>query len=96
LDYMYTHEYTKGMAKDKKLQVPVTEQEISKYQAAARIYNIPTAEWARRILQKAADRDLSSTAFLDPVTALNKLKSLNAPVGDVTTMNEESVEGRLK
>lgn len=84
------------MAKNRKLQVPVTELEISRYQAAARIYNISAAEWARRILEKAADRDLSSAISLDPITALKKLASINAPVGDIETMREESLKGRLK
>jgi hypothetical protein len=77
----------------KRLQIPVTEQECSHFQAAARRSRLPLAEWARRQLREKADETLGG-ADLGPREALDLLKTLNAPVGPVETMIEESVAGR--
>jgi hypothetical protein len=76
----------------KRLQIPVSEQESSRFQAAARRSRLPLAEWARRQLREKADGALAGTA-LGPREALDLLKSLNAPVGPVETMIEESLTG---
>jgi hypothetical protein len=77
----------------KRLQIPVSEQECSHFQAAARRSHLPLAEWARRQLREKADEVLGG-ATLSPREALALLKTLNAPVGPVETMIEESVAGR--
>jgi hypothetical protein len=77
----------------KRLQIPVTEQECSHFQAAARRSRLPLAEWARRQLREKADEALGETD-LTPRQALDLIKTLNAPVGPVETMIEESVAGR--
>ncbi|MFL6203063.1 MAG: hypothetical protein ACJ76J_28175 [Thermoanaerobaculia bacterium] len=77
----------------KRLQIPITEQECSHLQAAARREGLPLAEWARRQLRKKADEALGGGA-LGPRQALDLLKSLEAPVGPVEAMIEESVAGR--
>jgi hypothetical protein len=59
----------------KRLQIPVSEQEYSHFQATA-----------RRV-------EALGVAGLQPSEALALLKSLNAPVGPVETMVEESVDG---
>jgi hypothetical protein len=81
------------MSMTKRLQIPVTEQECSHFQAAARRSRLPLAEWARRQLREKADEALGGTG-LDPRRALDLIKTLNAPVGPVETMTEESVVGR--
>lgn len=81
------------MSMTKRLQIPVTEQECSHFQAAARRSRLPLAEWARRQLREKADEVLGGTD-LTPRQALDLIKTLNAPVGPVETMIEESVAGR--
>lgn len=81
------------MSMTKRLQIPVTEQECSHFQAAARRSRLPLAEWARRQLREKADEALGGTD-LTPRQALDLIKTLNAPVGPVETMIEESVAGR--
>ncbi|MFY9826142.1 MAG: hypothetical protein WAM82_32550 [Thermoanaerobaculia bacterium] len=82
------------MSMTKRLQIPVSEQECSHFQAAARRSRLPLAEWARRQLREKADEALGGGATLGPREALEVLKALNAPVGPVATMIEESVAGR--
>jgi hypothetical protein len=77
----------------KRLQIPVSEQESSHLQAAARRAGLPLAEWARRQLREKADETLAGTD-LGPREALALLKSLEAPVSPVETMIEESIAGR--
>jgi hypothetical protein len=81
------------MSMTKRLQIPVSEQECSHFQAAARRSRLPLAEWARRQLREKADEALGGAA-LGPREALALLKTLNAPVGPVETVIEESVAGR--
>jgi hypothetical protein len=81
------------MSMAKRLQIPVTEQECSRFQDAARRSRLPLAEWARRQLREKADETLGE-ATLSPTEALALLKKLNAPVGPVETMIEESIAGR--
>jgi hypothetical protein len=81
------------MSMTKRIQIPVSEQECTHFQAAARRSRLPLAEWARRQLREKADEALGG-ATLSPREALALLKSLNAPVGPVEDMIEESVAGR--
>ncbi len=81
------------MSMTKRLQVPVDAQERSRFQAAARRLGLPLAEWARRQLREKADEVLGE-APLDPWEALTTLKGLEAPIGPVEKMVEESVAGR--
>jgi hypothetical protein len=77
----------------KRLQISVSEQECSYFQAAARRAGLPSAEWARRQLREGAEGTLRGVA-LGPKEALALLKSLNAPVAPMKKMIEESVTGR--
>lgn len=81
------------MSMTKRLQIPVSEQECSHLQAAARRAGLPLAEWARRQLREKADETLAG-ADLGPREALALLKSLEAPVGPIEIMIEESIAGR--
>jgi hypothetical protein len=81
------------MSMRKRLQIPVSKQECSHFQAAARRSHLPLAEWARRQLREKADEALGGAAF-GPREALDLLKSLDAPAGPVEAMLEESVAGR--
>jgi len=92
LEYLYTQ----TMSTNRRIQVPVSPAEETLMQSAARIFNISTAEWARRILRKAAQRDLSASICMDPIEALEAIKSLQAPVGSVKTMKKQSVKGRRR
>lgn len=75
----------------KRLQIPVSDQDSSQFQA--RRAGLPVAEWARRQLRDKADEALGGAA-LGPREALALLKGLEAPVGPVEIMIEESVSGR--
>jgi len=77
----------------KLLQIPVSDQEFSQFQAAARRAALPLGEWARRHLREKADEALGGAA-LSPREALDLLKSLEAPADPVEVMMEESVSGR--
>jgi hypothetical protein len=81
------------MGMTKRLQIPVSEQDSSQFQAAARRAGLPVAEWARRQLRNKADEALGGAA-LAPREALALLKTLEAPVAPVEIMIEESVSGR--
>lgn len=81
------------MSMTKRLQIPISDQECSHLQDAARRAGLPLAEWARRQLREKADEALSGAA-LGPQEALALLKTLEAPVASVETMIEESVAGR--
>lgn len=81
------------MSMTKRLQIPVSEQESSQFQAAARRSGLPLAEWARRQLREKADEALAGAA-LGPRDALALLKRLDAPIAPVETMIEESITGR--
>lgn len=81
------------MSMTKRLQIPVSEQEYSCFQAAASRSHLSLAEWARRQLREKADEALGGAA-LGPREALALLKTLNAPAGSVEAMIEESVTGR--
>lgn len=81
------------MSMTKRLQIPVSEQECSHLQAAARRAGLPLAEWARRQLRDKA-RETLGEAALDPREALALIKTLDAPIAPVETMIEESVAGR--
>jgi len=78
------------MSMTKRLQIPVSEQECAYFQAAARRAGLPLAEWARRQLRVKAEEGTT----LGRREALELIKSLDAPVGPVEDMIEESVAGR--
>ena len=82
-----------GMSMTKRLQIPVSEQECSQFQAAARRSSLPLAEWARRQLREKAEEALGRDV-LSPREALVLLQGLNAPVGPVEAMIAESIAGR--
>ena len=81
------------MTMTKSLQVPIGDHERSRFQAAARRAGLPLVEWARRQLREKADEVLGG-ADLAPREALAQLKALEAPVGPVETLIEESIAGR--
>jgi hypothetical protein len=81
------------MSMTKRLQIPVSDQESSRFQAAARRAGLPVAEWARRQLRSKADEALGG-ASLSPREAVALLKALEAPVASVEVMIEESIAGR--
>jgi hypothetical protein len=80
------------MSRTKRLRIPVSEQEYSKFQAAARRTGLPLGEWALRHLREASEA--LGGATLSPRDALARLKSLEAPVDSMEIMIEESVRGR--
>jgi uncharacterized protein (DUF1778 family) len=82
-----------SMSMTKRLQIPIDDRERSHLRAAARRAGLPLAEWARRQLREKAD-EILGPAPLDPREALALLEALEAPVGPVESMIEESVTGR--
>lgn len=84
------------MSMKKRLQVPISPQEEKLFKSAARVYAIPAAEWARRVLRKAAERDLAADTVLDPLEAVKKIAALNAPIDELHKLTEQSLKGRLK
>jgi len=81
------------MSMTKRLQIPVSDQECSHFQAAARRAGLPLSEWARRQLRAKAEETLGGASF-GPREALALIKSLDAPVAPVDVMIEESISGR--
>jgi len=77
----------------KRIVIRVGDQEHSHFQAAARRAGLRLAEWARRQLRAKADEELGG-ATPGRLEALELLKSLEAPVGPVEAMIEESMAGR--
>jgi len=84
------------MSMSKRFQIPVSREDEKLIQSAAKIYKISAAEWARRVLRKAAERDLSCDMVMSPLEALQVISKLDAPVADVQTMINQSVKGRLR
>jgi len=82
-----------SMSMNKRLQIPIDDRERSHLRAAAHRAGLPLAEWARRQLREKADEVRGPTPH-DPPPALALLEALEAPVGPVETMIEESVSGR--
>lgn len=78
---------------NKRIQIPVEETEADLFRRAARRAGLPMAEWARRLLRAGAERALGAGAPT-PREALDALCALDAPVGDVESMVEESTRGR--
>lgn len=81
------------MSMTKRLQIPISDQECSRFQSAARRAGLPLSEWARRQLREKAEEALGG-ATLGPREALALIKSLDAPIAPVEVMIEESVSGR--
>jgi hypothetical protein len=81
------------MSMVKRIQIPVSEQDCSQFQAAARRAGLPLSEWARRQLREKA-RETMGGSILGPHEALALIKTLDAPVGPLETMIEESIAGR--
>ncbi|HEX6902629.1 MAG TPA: hypothetical protein VF789_23115 [Thermoanaerobaculia bacterium] len=81
------------MSTTKRLQIRVSHQEFSNFQAAASRAGLPLSEWARRQLRAKAEEILGE-ASPSPQEALASIKSLDAPVAPVEAMMEESFSGR--
>jgi uncharacterized protein (DUF1778 family) len=81
------------LMRTKRLQIPVSDQECSRFQSAARRAGLSLSEWARRQLREKAEETLGG-AILGPREALALIKSLDAPIAPVEVMMEESVSGR--
>lgn len=81
------------MGMTKRLQIPVTEQECTYFQTAARRAGLPLSEWVRRHLWEKANKAAKSSP-LSPRDALDLLRRLEAPIGDVNSMVEESLSER--
>jgi hypothetical protein len=81
------------MSSTKRIQIRVGDQEFSRFQAAARRAGLPLAEWARRQLRAKADEVLSE-GTRERLEAAELLASLEASVGPVEQMIEESFKGR--
>lgn len=83
-----------SMSMSKRIQIPVDEIDEQLFRQAARDAGLPVAEWARRIMRDAA-RGGTSRPTQSREAALQILFSENAPIGSVTRMNGEALEGRL-
>jgi hypothetical protein len=77
----------------KRLQIPVSEQDCSHFQAAARRAGLSFSEWAQCQLREKAEETLGGST-LGPHEALALIKTLDSPVGPAETMIEESIAGR--
>ena len=86
-------DHATNMSMTKRIQIRVGEQELTRLQAAAHRVGLPLAEWVRRQLRAKADEVLDG-AIHERLKAVELLTSLEAPVGPVETIIEESVAGR--
>lgn len=85
------------MTKAKRLQVPISAAVERMIRSAAKVYKISTAEWARRILSKAAARDTATSVVMDPLEAVRAIGALDLPVSDdPKKMTQEAIKGRLR
>ena len=84
------------MSMKKRLQIPITPSEEKLFKSVAEVYSIPAAEWARRVLRKAAERDLAADLVMNPLEAVKALGKLDAPISDLPKMIEQSLKGRVK
>ncbi len=83
------------MSMSYRFQIPVTKAENRLYHCAAKIEGLSAAEWARRHLREKAKQMLTKTS-LTPEEALKQLFGLEAPVGPVEKMIQESLRGRYR
>ena len=83
------------MSKNRRLQIPVSPEEEALYKKAAKVFEVSTAEWVRRVLRKAAHRDIAVEQQLDPLEAIEKLANLKGPISEIQKMKQESIKGRL-
>ena len=87
---------TKKMILNKRLQIHISAPDKKIVQQAAKLYGISAAEWVRRVVRKAAARDLGASVILDPLDAVKNLSKLNAPVSSLKRMKEETIRGRFE
>ncbi len=87
--------YTHIMSMTKRLQIPLTGEEDKLFKSVAKVYEISAAEWARRVLRKAAERDLSTDIIMDPLEAIEKIAAMKGPITTTKKMKEQSIKGRL-
>ncbi|MGM0575284.1 MAG: hypothetical protein ACQEXJ_06100 [Myxococcota bacterium] len=81
------------MGMNKRVQVPVAEDDAELFRAAARKAGMPLAQWARQLLRREAESVLGESRR-SPREAIDELCSLEAPVADVETMIAESYAER--
>ena len=65
------------MSMSKRFQIPITSEVQKLYQSAARKRGLSAAEWARRILEREARKEISTGETLGDV-----LQSLNREFGE--------------
>ena len=82
-----------SMSRAKRFQIPVNDEENRLFQRAARASGVAAAEWARTRLKKEAALVLS-TPRSSPRAAVDGLRKVNAPTGDIATMIRQSTKDR--
>ena len=76
-----------------RLQVIVSEDELSSLRQAARRNGLTVSEWARRALRRARDEQAGPTAE-SRLRALERALACNHPTGDIDEMLADIERGR--
>ena len=76
-----------------RLQVVVSEEEMSSLRQAARRTGLTVSEWARRALRRARDEQAGPTAE-SRLRALERALACNHPTGDIDEMLADIERGR--
>lgn len=76
-----------------RLQVIVSEDELSSLRQAARRTGLTVSEWARRALRRARDEQAGPTAE-SRLRALERALACNHPTGDIDEMLADIERGR--
>jgi hypothetical protein len=78
----------------KRLQVVVSEHDLSRYESAARARGVTLSEWVRQTLN-AAERDVSRGSVDDKIRAVRQAAGYSFPAPDIEQMIRESEAGAL-
>ena len=76
----------------KRLQVLLPDDEMTAIQKAARLENLTTGEWVRRVLREARQRKPTVTAELK-LKAVRRAVQHSFPTAGIEQMNSEISEG---
>lgn len=75
-----------------RLQVLLPESELERLRVTARVNNVSVGEWVRRAIRRSFEETQPRSAEAK-ITAVREAMRLNAPTGDIDTINREIEQG---